>query len=270
MSTYVSLNRGKLRFGSGRIELKEDFGEKVRRIMYSNSGSFLAFGAEGQPITEHSVVKVESKEWTRCKELAQKAVETGNYSQAETMWLRALYEANQFNARDSRLAFTLDNMASFYFSIGRFEQAEMFCTQALEQLKSIFGQSHIRVANCMNNLAGILYNQKRYKDAEPYCVRVLVTYEGIYGPDHADVGMAANNLAMLYHSIGEFERAAELYQRAIHIRTRALGVDDPVVITLYQNYANLASQITLATAKKNQVPHMVPLQLRVNGIPVTP
>ena len=183
------------------MEFKEDFGLLVRRIVYSNSGQFMAFGADGRPIKERASVP-ENKEWNRYKEMAESAARNGNYAQAESMWLHALAEAKH-NERDPRLAYTLENLASLYYSLGRYEQAEMFCIRAIDVLQRIYGHIHVRTANCLNNLAGIYYDQARCREAEPICQRVLDAYEGIYGPDHADVGMAVNNLAMILHVLAD-------------------------------------------------------------------
>lgn len=214
------------------MEMKEDFGKLVRRIMYSNSGQFRALGAK-PPEAE------ESKTWTRYKDLAAAAAARCNYAQAESMWLHALEEAQNFPPGDRRQLFTLENVASLYMSLHRFEQAEMFCSKALDIALNVFGSSDVRTANYMNHMAGIYYSQRRYRDAEPLCIKLLYIYESTYGPDHPDVGMALNNLGMLYHVERKYKQAARMYMRALRIRARALGKDHEVVKTLVQNYCNL-------------------------------
>lgn len=237
------------------IETKDDFGLLVRRIMWSNSGQFWALGADGRPIKEHPVPQPENPHWSRYRDQAEAAAKNGNYSQAESMWLHALSEAKNFDQRDCRLASTLDNLASLYFSTGRYEQAEMFCTKALEAARLIYGTSHIRYGNCLNNLAGILYNQGRYHDAEPLCMQVLAIYEGVYGPDHADVGMVCNNLAMIYHTTHRFEHARRMYERAFRIRSRAYGGSHPIVRTLKENYRNLLIAMQQSSDQKVFAPN---------------
>ena len=218
---------------------KEDPSFLIKRIMLSNSGQFDAFSCDGQPIKERPIVQKESKFWDRYKDHAEAAVKNGNFSQAESMWLNALSEAKNFDQKDDRLVFTLENLTRLYCALGRFEQAEMFCNKALDATRAIYGDIHVKVANCLNNLSGIYYNEKRIADAEPLCLRVLYIYETMYGPDHVDVGMAANNLAMIYHALAKYEKAQRLYERAWHIRRRALGENHPSLRTLRQNYDNL-------------------------------
>lgn len=227
------------------MEVKEDFGRLVRRIMYSNSGQFMAIP---ESVARENVMVVNNRDWSEYKFRAEKAAQQGNYSQAEFMWLAALDEAKNFHPSDPRLLISLDNLASLYCSLGRYDQAECFCRRAIEVAERSFGEDHPYLAHCLNNLAGVYYHQRRYTEAEPICQRLLEIYEKTHGEDHADVGMAANNLAMLYHIQGKYEQAEWLYVRAITIRRRTLQDGHPVLVTLLENYANLLS----ATGRKDE------------------
>ncbi|HEY9784176.1 MAG TPA: tetratricopeptide repeat protein, partial [Candidatus Obscuribacterales bacterium] len=225
------------RAASGSIEVKEDFGRLIRRIMYSNSGNFQAIVLPDS--SSPKVIAVNNRDWNQYKELAEKAQQQGNFAQAEFMWLAALDEAKNFHASDPRLLISLDNLASLYCSIGRYDQAESFCKRAIDVATRFFGESHTYLAHCLNNLAGIYYHQRRYSEAEPLCRRVLEIYEKAHGEEHPDVGMAVNNLAMLYHVQGKYKLAERLYLRAIDIRTASLEMGHPLIVTLLENYANL-------------------------------
>ncbi|HEY9682210.1 MAG TPA: tetratricopeptide repeat protein [Drouetiella sp.] len=221
------------------IEFKQGFGQLVREIDGKDSGQFKPI-RRPEP-TGESTLKLTfgSRDWWHYKELAELAAHNGNYSQAEAMWLAALIECNEFADDDERLAMTLDNLASLYYSLGRYEQSEMFCKRAFDVVVKAYGGENSKVASCLNNLAGIYYNQKRYDQAEPLCLEVLSIYEKLKGAHHPDVGMAANNLGMLYHAQKKLKFAETYYLQAIRIRTKALGRSSPVVQTLYANYVNL-------------------------------
>ncbi len=47
------------------------------------------------------------------------------------------------------------------------------------------------------------------------------------GSNHPDVAQSLNNLALLYKSQGKYEQAEPLFQRAVAIMERALGLDHP-------------------------------------------
>jgi tetratricopeptide (TPR) repeat protein len=222
---------------NGSIELKQSFGQLVRENDPRDSGQFHTVR---RPDPEQTAkLTFGTRSWWRYTELAETAARSGNYSQAEAMWLAALIECKDFSDDDERLALTLDNLASLYYSLEKFEQAEMFCKRAYDVMLAALGGCNSKVATCLNNLAGIYYNQKRYDQAEPICLEVLAIYEHLKGPDHRDVGMAANNLAMLYHAARIYDFAEKYYLQAIRIRTKELGADNPSVRTLYANYVNI-------------------------------
>lgn len=218
------------------MEFKQSFGQLIRDVDPRDSGQFHTLSYDPEQTLK---LTFGSRGWWHYKELAEQAAHKGNFSQAEAMWLAALIECKDFADDDERLALTLDNLASLYYSLGRYEQAELFCKRAFEIVVNALGGENSKAASCLNNLAGIYYYQKRYSQAEPICLEVLGIYERLKGPDHKDVGMAANNLAMLYHSQGKLAFAEKYYLQAMRIRTKALGVDNPVVQTLFANYTNL-------------------------------
>lgn len=221
------------------IEFKQSFGQLVRDVDPRDSGQFKTVRPPQQAGETTLQLTFGTRDWWHYKKSAELAAKNGNYSQAEAMWLAALIECKDFQNDDERLALTLDNLASLYYSLGRYEQAELFCKRAFDVVVNAWGGENTKVASCLNNLAGIYYNMKRYEQAEPICVEVLSIYEKLKGPEHRDVGMAANNLAMLYHAQKKLLFAEKYYLQAIRIRTRELGRTSPVVLTLYANYVNL-------------------------------
>ena len=50
-------------------------------------------------------------------------------------------------------------------------------------------------------------------------------------PGHPSVANTLNNLALLYDSMGAYEKALPLYQRALGIREKVLGPEHPDVAT---------------------------------------
>lgn len=51
--------------------------------------------------------------------------------------------------------------------------------------------------------------------------------ERLLGPDHPDCAQSLNNLAALYNEKKQYDKAEELYERALDIRRRALAPDHP-------------------------------------------
>jgi tetratricopeptide (TPR) repeat protein len=209
-----------------RLELQEDFGRVIRRIMYSNSGNFQQFSQAGKTFA------VENAEWNMCRNEAQLAAAQKKFEVSELLWLRALEIAGSFAAGDPRLPQTLDELASLYFARKQFDKAESFARQALEICKRAYGDFHAKVAYCANNLAGIYFCQDFHKKAEPLCRDVLSIYNKILPPDHADIGMAHGNLAMLYMKQAKHQLALTHCEQALPIRIVTLGPNHHMVRTL--------------------------------------
>lgn len=51
--------------------------------------------------------------------------------------------------------------------------------------------------------------------------------ERVLGPSHPDCAQSLNNLAALYNEKQHYEKAEELYEKALDIRRRALAPDHP-------------------------------------------
>lgn len=51
--------------------------------------------------------------------------------------------------------------------------------------------------------------------------------ERVLGPDHPDCAQSLNNLAALCNEMKQYDKAEELYERALDIRRRALAPDHP-------------------------------------------
>ena len=209
-----------------RLELQEDFGRVIRRIMYSNSGNFQQFSKAGKTFA------VENAEWSMCRNEAQLASAQKRFEMSELLWLRALEIASSFAAGDPRLPQTLDELASLYFARKQYDKAESFARQALEICKRAYGDFHPKVAYCANNLAGIFFCQDFHKKAEPLCRDVLTIYIKIHPPGHADIGMAHGNLAMLYKKQEKHQLALTHCEQALPIRIATLGPNHHMVRTL--------------------------------------
>ncbi|MDD4523531.1 MAG: tetratricopeptide repeat protein [Methanosarcina sp.] len=73
----------------------------------------------------------------------------------------------------------------------------------------------------------------------PIYEEILRILEAELGPEHPSVATTLNNLALLYHQIGDYEKALPFYQRALDISENVLGPQHPSVATTLNNLAGL-------------------------------
>ena len=134
---------------------------------------------------------------------------------------------------------SLSNLASLYFRLGTYDQAEPLFQQVLDIKEKTLGPEHPDLATWLNNLAGLYQSQGKYEAAEPLYIRALAIQERTLSPDHPGLATTLNNLGLLYDSQGKYEAAEPLYVRALAIREKVLGPDHPDLATTVNNLALL-------------------------------
>jgi CHAT domain-containing protein/tetratricopeptide (TPR) repeat protein len=133
----------------------------------------------------------------------------------------------------------LNNLATLFYSQGRYAEAEPLYTRALAIREKALGPEHPDVSASLNNLAALFYSLGRYVEAEPFYKRSLAIREKALGPNHAAVAASLNNLVEHYRAQGRYAEAEPLHRRAQAIREKALGLNHPDVAADLNNIAAL-------------------------------
>lgn len=84
--------------------------------------------------------------------------------------------------------------------------------------------------------------------------------ERVLGPDHPDCAQSLNNLAALCNEKKQYDKAEELYERALDIRRRALAPDHP-------SLAYTVKHLAILYKKTVSMPHQACL---LYDVPETP
>ncbi|MGH0123466.1 UNVERIFIED_CONTAM: hypothetical protein FKN15_011981 [Acipenser sinensis] len=147
------------------------------------------------------------------------------------------------------VAHSLHQLAGVYVQWKKFGNAEQLYKQALEISDNAFGSHHTRVARELDSLAVLYQKQNKYEQADKLRKRslkirqksarqkgnmygfnllrrrALQLEELTLGNDTADNAKTLNELGVLYYlqnnldyEEGDFEKAAELYKRAMEIK----------------------------------------------------
>jgi tetratricopeptide (TPR) repeat protein len=83
----------------------------------------------------------------------------------------------QLGADHPDVATSLNNLASFYYFQGRYNEAEPLFGRSLSIREQQLGADHPDVANSLNNLAGLYESQGRYSEAELLYERAVNLHE---------------------------------------------------------------------------------------------
>ena len=65
----------------------------------------------------------------------------------------------------------------------------------------------------------------------------------IFGEDHADVATSYENLAAVYDSLGEYNHAKELHEKALMIRKKIFAEDHANVARSYNNFPSVYNRL---------------------------
>lgn len=114
----------------------------------------------------------------------------------------------------------LNNLALFYTSQSKYEEAEVLHLQTLAIRRRLLNNDHPDIANSLNNLAGLYRLIGRYTDAEQNYQRALAIIERHYATDHPEIAMTLNNLGELYRVQGRFDLAEDYLVKVLTIREK--------------------------------------------------
>ncbi|MBD2486217.1 tetratricopeptide repeat protein [Aulosira sp. FACHB-615] len=168
--------------------------------------------------------------------------ESLDYKKEQELGIKYLNKAVELQKElglEKDLASSLNNLAFFYRSQGRYSEAEPLYIQALALRRKLLGEEHPDVATSLNNLAGLYCSQGRYSEAEPLYIQALALRRTLLGEEHPDVATSLNNLAGLYESQGRYSEAEPLYIQDLALSRKLLGEEHPDVATSLNNLAFL-------------------------------
>lgn len=163
----------------------------------------------------------------------------GRYEEAEDRYVEAIEEAKTFGPKDTRLATSLNNLASLYQAQGKYTQAELLYQQSLGCLEGALGPEHPFLAAALTNLAWLYYATAQYDQAEPLYRRSLAIIEKASGPEHPSSVEVLNNLGALLAAQGRYAEAEPLFLRSLSIREKTVGPEHVEMVICLRNYAEL-------------------------------
>jgi len=115
----------------------------------------------------------EEDRWRSQQDEAVGALQQGHYSEAASLFLVAVQQAEKLGTQDVRLAESLNGLAQVYRYQQNHAQAEPRARQSLTILEHALGPSHSGVVPSLINLAGITGATGRYAEAEQIYRRIL-------------------------------------------------------------------------------------------------
>ena len=118
----------------------------------------------------------EAQTWESLAVEGRRALSSGRLDGAETAFVAALALAESNPSDATRLASSLENLASVYEATGRAPEAIALYRRALPIWETELGPRHRQVAASLNNLAVAIHLQGSYAEAEPLYLKLSLIH----------------------------------------------------------------------------------------------
>ncbi len=167
-------------------------------------------------------------------DLAETCRRLGNYSEAETLYDRAIEILKGQPEVSAELVLVLGNQGTMYRETGQ----GLRSAAAFERSLAIAKKAHLDrepiIGAILNGLAAaMISSQGDLKKAERLLEQSLRIRETALGPEHLDVSETLNNLGTVLYQRKDYTRAETALERALAITEKHLGSDHPdVAVTL--------------------------------------
>jgi len=122
-------------------------------------------------------------------------------------------------------------LATLYYYIGRYEDAEPLCTDGLEITRRVLSEEHAATLGFMNLLALLHCQRGRYGQGTPLATRALQIGERVLGKEHPATVRSMFVLGELYRSQDRYDDAEPLLEESVQLSRQVLG--DEHFWTLY-------------------------------------
>ncbi|KZP26494.1 TPR-like protein [Athelia psychrophila] len=142
-------------------------------------------------------------------------------------------------ASTEKLMDTNPLIARYFFSRGRYKEAETLLNRVLAHRKRLLGLADLRTTNSMQCLAVMRYRLGRYQEAEALFVQALAAEENQLGPDHLATLTTMHKLAVVYKAQGRYDEAEGLYAQALAGREKQLDPDHLTTMSTLRSIADL-------------------------------
>jgi len=116
------------------------------------------------------------------------------------------------------IAFILNNMASIYQDLHKYDNALTFYERALLINEEHLGHEDLEVAQVLHNLAALYFDMGKYLDSLPLYHRAFEIREMLLESDDSDLLSTANKLIILYKTLNMNKEASQLKSKISNSR----------------------------------------------------
>lgn len=151
-------------------------------------------------------------------DIAEKLYEERKFRMAEVSFLDAklTYETEKVTNNINYSKVHAD-LGLLYATMGRYNTAEYFTTEALSLREQTLGRNSKAGASSLNNLAVLYQETARFNESEKYFEEALQVVQTQFGNESQEYAIVLNNQAILFAEIGRVDQALTKLNAAIAI-----------------------------------------------------
>jgi len=127
----------------------------------------------------------------------------------------------------------------FYYTMGRYADAERLCLQSLDAARKAFGEEDPLYATALNNLAQTYEARGDYESAARFFAQALAAARKVADADPLGLAAVLNNQASLLEALGDYPSAERLYQESLELTRKHSGENSLPFAIGTQNLAGL-------------------------------
>lgn len=235
----------------------EDYSASLYNLadIYLQIGAYEKAGATANKLIQNDrkIYKPDSDEFvSSVLSVAEIYIRLDKFNEAEKLLQGTIRQQPKNSMNRSRL---LNKLGDLYTITSRFSKADKTLEDALAIVENIDGEGSDDYINTVINL-GILYTEQgKYPEAEEAFDYVLSKIEEGH-PSYPDI---ANNQALVYHSLGQLDRAENFFNKIKSIDSLSVGDTHP-------DFAITLSNLALVYSDKKEFKQAEKLLLRALDI----
>ncbi|MCU0289877.1 MAG: tetratricopeptide repeat protein, partial [Acidobacteria bacterium] len=163
-------------------------------------------------------------------------------AQRVSEWILAEKSKDFTNEEDAIL---LNEIALTFKTMCHYDKAVELYQKALGIDRALFGKTHFTVARDLNNLGVVIRMQLGPAEALKYFEQALriVESEGFASQNLEMAGNIFNNMGSIRHGMLDYDKAEELYHKALRSWESVYDKRHPNIATLYNNLGAICSRL---------------------------
>ncbi len=165
--------------------------------------------------------------WKDVCSQARQASAIKDFAKAESLWSRAMVQAERFGKEDQRVAVTSQGIASLLRQQKKLPEAEEAIRRAVQIFAVTPGEGSIELAQADFDLAVILVDEGKYDLALRSLKRLLPAYDQNFGPGDAHMADALCLQGDSFRMMKLYSSAEGSLKRCADVRSEDGGVGTP-------------------------------------------